>query len=61
MKKPIEWFIERIGKTVVASSPKAFNGEMTITDDNHAKHLCNVAQEYQQYTFKDPETSENGN
>jgi hypothetical protein len=53
MKQKLEWFIERIGKTVVAASPNAFNGEMKITDDAHAKHLCNVAQEYQQYTFAD--------
>lgn len=55
MKQNLEWFIERIGKQVVAKSPKAYNGEMTITDVDHAKHLCNVAQEFQQYEFKDPE------
>lgn len=56
MKQNLEWFIERIGKTVVAASPKAFSGEMKITDENHAKHLCNVAQEYQGYTFADVKT-----
>lgn len=55
MKKNIEWFIERIGKKIIATSPKAFNGEMTITDAEHAKHLCLVCQEFQQYEFKDLE------
>ena len=59
MKQKLEWFIERIGQTVVAASPNAFNGEMKITDENHAKHLCNVAQEFQDYTFNDIKTESN--
>ncbi len=58
MKKNLEWFIARIDKTIVAKSPNAFNGEMKVTDEGHAKHLCDVAQEYQGYVFSDP-ASEN--
>jgi hypothetical protein len=53
MKKELTWFVERIGTKVKASSPKAFNGEMLIKNETHAKYLCNVAQPYLHYSFED--------
>jgi hypothetical protein len=55
LHKAEQWFLERIGKTIVAKSPHGFNGEMVITDGNHAKYLMNVCQPVQGYTFTDPD------
>jgi len=47
-----EWFLNRVGKTVMANSEK-FNGPMTITDADHATHLFNVNQNMRNYVFSD--------
>lgn len=49
---PESWFIERIGKEIMAASP-AYNGPMTITDEKHASYLYNWAQKYGKYFFTD--------
>lgn len=57
MKKTIDWFMSRIGQTVIAtnSSNRFFTGRMVITSEDHANYLCFVSQETQRYTFADIE------
>ena len=47
------WFMQRIGKKVIASSPMHYNGEMVIKDEKEARYLCNYCQVYQAYEFDD--------
>lgn len=54
MNKKLEWFIERIGEKIIARKPFCEPETITVADVDHAKHLCNVAQEFQNYEFKDP-------
>lgn len=48
---PESWFIDRIGKTIYATS-KIYNGEVAIKDQQHAKYLCFI-QKHQGYKFAD--------
>lgn len=50
-KQTQQWFLDRVGQKITAKS-SAFNGEMEVKDESHAKYLCNVAQETQGYQFK---------
>jgi len=53
---PIEWFIERIGKEIMAKSATGFNGIMQIESENHAGYLCNIAQKHLFYQFSELKT-----
>jgi hypothetical protein len=56
MKKTIDWFMNRIGTTIVATSPRAFNGPLMVQTEDHANHLCFDCQDFQGYTFEDVKT-----
>lgn len=48
-----DWFIERVGKKVMAKSEKAFTGPMLITDKAHAGHMAHISQKTGGYEFSD--------
>ena len=55
---PESWFIERIGKDIMANS-SSYNGRMKITDEPHAKYLCYTSQKYFHFRFSELDCQEN--
>lgn len=41
-KQPIQWFLDRVGFMIIAASPQGYNGEMQITDEEHAQYLFSL-------------------
>lgn len=57
MKRDQQWFIDRIGKKVKVTSKNAFNGDMLVKNETHAKYLCQVAQPHLGYLFDETESN----
>lgn len=53
MKQNLQWFLDRVGRSVYCKHSIAFTGNMEIKDIKHAHYLHDVSQNEQEFEFEE--------